>query len=278
MPAALLLYWAGSRVLASVPLAPTGIYEMSVADPLKLIVAISEAWRAVQPALVATAAWLAPLLALAWAAASGLGRNLVLRRYDPSLPFWPLTMMVLQLLRIAGLGASVAAWFTGLRWAARVALGSGIADVDAAPAVEPNLTLYLALVICLSLGVFTLWALLSWVFSMAPLLALAERETIAGSLVRSLRARRLSKKLAEINLVLGIIKLALIVLAMVFSAVPLPFESVMNGTALYAWWAAITLLYFAGSDFFQIVRLVAFLDLLRRQAEPNAGTRLAECR
>ena len=39
---------------------------------------------------------------------------------------------------------------------------------------------------------------------------------------------RLTAKLVEVNLVLGIVKLALIVLAMVFSAIPLPFEADMT--------------------------------------------------
>jgi hypothetical protein len=62
---------------------------------------------------------------------------------------------------------------------------------------------------------------------------------------------------------LGIVKLALVVLAMVFSATPLPFSSVMVGTPLYLWWAAVTLWYFAASDFFQVARLVAFIRFWR---------------
>jgi hypothetical protein len=67
----------------------------------------------------------------------------------------------------------------------------------------------------------------------------------------------------EINLVMGIVKLALVVLAMVFSAIPLPFESVMQGTALYLWWVGVSVLYVIASDFFQVARLVAFVKLWR---------------
>ena len=76
-------------------------------------------------------------------------------------------------------------------------------------------------------------------------------------------------KLVEINLIMGIIKLALVVLAMVFSAVPLPFASVMEGPPLYAWWAIVSLLYLVASDFFQVVRLVAFIQLWRAYAVPG---------
>ena len=62
---------------------------------------------------------------------------------------------------------------------------------------------------------------------------------------------------------MGIIKLALIVLAMVFSATPLPFESVMQGSPLYIWWAGVSVLYLVASDFFQVARLVAFVQFWR---------------
>jgi hypothetical protein len=117
-------------------------------------------------------------------------------------------------------------------------------------------------VIVFSLGVFTVWALLSWVFSIAPLLALVEGLGVGGSLVRSLRLGPLRGKLVEINLVMGIAKIALVVLAMVFSATPLPFADAVSGGTLYAWWAVVTVLYLVASDFFQVARVVAFVDLL----------------
>jgi hypothetical protein len=106
----------------------------------------------------------------------------------------------------------------------------------------------------------------SWVFSIAPLLVLLENRSIGSSLYRSLRLGPLTGKLIEINLIMGIVKLALVVLAMVFSAVPLPFASVMEGPPLYAWWLVVSVLYLVASDFFQVVRLVAFIQLWRAYA------------
>jgi hypothetical protein len=210
-------------------------------------------------------AWLAPLLVLGWSIASGLGRSFVLCRYDPSLPFRPGTLIVLQLLRVLGLAACFAGWFRAVQWAANYSLGA------TSPDSEPNLVLYAALVICLSLGSFTLWALVSWVFSVAPLLALLENRSAWSSLVRSFKLGQLNQKLVEVNLVLGIVKLALIVLAMVLSATPLPFQSVMTGPALYAWWVFVTLLYLAASDLFQVARLVAYVEFWRAEAQPVSG-------
>jgi len=78
-----------------------------------------------------------------------------------------------------------------------------------------------------------------------------------------LRLGPLRGKLVEINLVMGIVKIALIVLAMVFSACPLPFESVTTPEFLAWWWAGVTVLYLVASDFFHVARLVGYLELWR---------------
>ncbi len=252
-PALLLLYYEGAKLLASVPLAATGVYDFSLQDADRATVIIANVWEILTPPLFHLLWWLAPLLGLGWALASGVGRSFVLRRYDPALPFRPLTLSALQTLRVVALGGSFVAWFRAIQWSANNTLYGE----------EPNLVLYFALVICISLGVFTFWAVVSWVFSVAPLIALLENKSATACLARSLRLGPLTSKLVEVNLVLGIVKLALVVLAMVFSATPLPFTSVMVGTPLYLWWAAVTLLYFAASDFFQLARLVAFIRFWR---------------
>ncbi len=128
--------------------------------------------------------------------------------------------------------------------------------------------------ICISLGVFIVWAAASWVFSVAPMLALLENKTIGESLAKSFRLGRLNGKLVEINLVLGIIKLGLVVLAMVLSATPLPFQAEMAGTPLYLWWALVTVLYLAASDLFQVARVVAFVEFWRGRVSETPAQRV----
>jgi hypothetical protein len=70
-------------------------------------------------------------------------------------------------------------------------------------------------------------------------------------------------KLAEINLVMGIVKIALLVLAMVFSAAPLPFVDELGQGALHVVWMASTLFFMVASDYFQVVRLKAFVEFWR---------------
>lgn len=263
-PALALLYFVGAHIYAatSARLAATGIDHLSLLEPMQAAVVASNVFAILWPPVLHAVFWIAPLLLVGWSFASGVGRNVVLRRYDPALPMRPVTMIVLQLLRVLALGGTIVLWFAAIHWAAGYSLRGN----------DPSLVLYFALVICISLGVFSLWALFSWVFSIAPLLALLEQRGVLSSLYRSLWLGPLKGKLVEINLVMGIIKLALVVLAMVFSATPLPFESVVHGSMLYFWWALVTLLYLAASDFFQVARLVAFIQFWRVYQPLHSGS------
>ena len=97
--------------------------------------------------------------------------------------------------------------------------------------------LYCAIAIVTTLGMFTLWAVVSWALSVAPLLAMLRNLGAGASLAAAFRLGPLRSKLVEINLVMGIVKIALIVLAMVFSACPLPFESVATPGFMLRWYA-----------------------------------------
>ncbi len=261
IPLLALLGWTGSRIWteAAARLRATGVFEFSLQNAWQGALQVSDAIDVLKPPALHAAAWILPLAIAAWALASGLGRNAVVRRYRPETPRRPGAMIALQVLRAAALCGTYVVWFAAVRWAANFTLTQSGTSGDLQG--EPNLVLYTAMVIIFSLGIFTVWALLSWVFSIAPLLVLLEDCGVAASLRRSMRLGPLKGKLVEINLVMGIAKLGLIVLAMVFSATPLPFEDVVSGSALYAWWAVVTVLYLVASDFFQVARVVAFVEL-----------------
>lgn len=258
IPLLLVLLWQAQHVYAeaSAQLASGGgldqvISQFSITDPTQAAVISANIYAAFAPPITRLMAWLVPMAIVAWAFVSAAGRNEVLRRYDTNLPRRWFSLSVLQLMRAVFFAGSFWIWFAAIHWSANTTLGGD----------EPNLIGYFALVICLSLGIFTSWALVSWVFSIAPLLVLLENRSVGASLARSFRLGPLSGKLVEINMIMGIIKLALVVLAMVFSACPLPFASAMQGTPLYLWWAGVTVLYLVASDFFQVARLVAFIKL-----------------
>lgn len=255
IPFAALLGWQGWRIYAAsaAKLSSINFNALSIADPMSSAISLANVYAILAPPILHALLWIVPLGLVAWAVTSGIGRSAVLRRYDPSLPRRWGALTLMQLLRVLFLAGSVVFWFAAIRWSASVTLWSA----------SQNIIGYFALVICISLAVFTLWALVSWVFSIAPLLLLLEKRGIASSLARSLRLGPLTAKLIEINFIMGTIKLALMVLAMIWSAIPLPFEAQVQGNSLYAWWAVGTVLYFIISDFFQVARLAAYVEFWR---------------
>jgi hypothetical protein len=118
--------------------------------------------------------------------------------------------------------------------------------------------------IFLTLGFFTLWATISWVVAIAPMLLLLEDCSTGEALARSLKlGKPFSSKLVEVNLVMGIVKIALIVLAMVFSSVLIPFADQLGAGTLYVEWFIVSVLYFIASDYFHVVRLKGFIEFWR---------------
>jgi hypothetical protein len=90
---------------------------------------------------------------------------------------------------------------------------------------------------------------------------LEKRGSALSALGQAIRlGRGFSSKLAEINLVLGIVKLALLVVAMVFSAAPLPFSDELGPDAMHMVAAASAIFFLVANDFFQVVRLKAFVE------------------
>lgn len=258
IPALLLLFFCARRLLTVLFAAHTGIDDFSLQQPVLAAEIVGASYRTILPTSLGLARWAAPLLMAGWAVASGIGRASLLRALVPHGRFRAASLCVLQLLRVCALVLSWCVWFALVRWAAA-------RNVTQIPkGTEPNMVALAAWLICLSLASFIVWALWSWVLSIASVLVVADDRSVVSALRGSVRLGRLTTQLVEVNLVLGIVKLALIVLAMVFSAIPLPFEAQMNGTALYIWWAAVGVWYLAAADFFQVARLAAFVEFWQR--------------
>ncbi len=266
IPTWLLLWKLVTRILAETPLNMPALRAMTVTNPLRASETLAEAMALLLPAISKVAVWLGPLLIFVWVIWSSLGRTVVLRRVDRSLHARPLTLMALQAIRMVALAGSFVVWFLCVEWAARMTVTDPLSQGG-----EPNLVGYFALAIISTLGLFTLWALVSWVLSVAPLLAMLCDVGVSGSLRAAFRLGPLKGKLVEINLVMGIVKIALMVLALVFSATPLPFESVATPEFLWCWWIGVAVLYFIASDFFHVARLVGYLQLWRAYERPDAS-------
>ena len=262
-----LLWWKGTAIVAGVTggrsnLASLGLDQLTIMDPLGATTRVATASGLLLPSILSAARWVAPLLLVVWLLVSTIGRTLVLRRVDRSMRVRPVTLGMLQLIRVLALGANLLVWVLLLSWA-----GSTAVTAPLAAGRPPELVEYFAIVIVGTLSLFSLWAVGSWVFSLAPLVAIRRGLGVTASLRASVGRGPIRLKLVEINLVMGIVKIALIVLAMVLSACPLPFESVTTPTFLLNWTLGVAVLYLLASDFFHVARLVAYLELWKIYAE-----------
>ncbi len=245
--------WIQMRhIFAELPPESTGLNTLDPSNPWVSSIKLAAAWDMYRPHVVSVLQWLAPIVAIAWIVLSALGRNLVLKRMEPRVPFRPLALIALQAAWLGVLVLTGWAWFRSVGWAAATHIGTGD---------EPDLVGYTMWVIILTLGFFTLWALVSWAVTIAPMLVLLENCSPITALARSLRlGKPFTSKLVEINLVMGIVKLALLVVAMVFSSVLIPFSEEVGAGALHLEWIIVSLFYFIASDYFQVVRLKGFVE------------------
>lgn len=254
------------KILAAYPLANSGFNSLDKLDPWVATVQLVSVWSYYQPHIFALLRWLIPLAAVAWVIASGVGRSILLMRLQSNMHskprFRPGAFISLQAAWMALLALTIFGWYRAIQWAAATHITAG---------GEPDLIGYFVWAIFLSLGFFTAFALISWAVSVAPLLMLLEGLSALSALGQSFRlGKRFTSKLAEINMVMGIVKLALIVLAMVFSAAPLPFSDELGPGALHVVTAGAFIFYLVANDFFQVVRLKAFIEFWKIFRGPSA--------
>jgi hypothetical protein len=172
---------------------------------------------------------------------------------------------VLGVLRAALLTGAWGLW-VWVVWKAGVIAITG----PAARGGEPDVVLYSAMLICGSLFVYVLWAVVSWPLQLAPLLAMQRDLGVGASLREALRSTAARGKVIEINLVMTIVKIAVLVLGMVFSACPLPFANVESQIFLTCWWTGVMLIYLAVLDYFHVVHAAADLWLWRAYDFPDS--------
>lgn len=240
------------QIAVAVPPESAGLNNLDAQNPWVAVVQLGNVWTRYQPHVAAVFYWLAPAAALVWIVISGLGRGLVLARLEHGVRFRPMAMMVFQTGWLAVLAVTLWGWFGCIQWVAATHIP---ADGEA------DLVGFSIWAIFLSLGFFSMWALVSWPLTIAPLLVLLEGRSAGAAFVESFKlGKGFTSKLMEINLVMGIVKLMLIVLAMVFSAAPLPFSDQLGPDAMHVVWAGSALFFLIASDYFHVVRLKSFIE------------------
>jgi hypothetical protein len=263
LPVLVVCWIEARRILMALPPESAGLTGINPQDPWVAAVQLNHAWGLYRPEVVSVLGWLVPVAAVAWVVISALGRSVVLWRLV-SASGRPVRMranglmgmMVLQAAWLVVMGAMVGAWAWAMAWA-------GATNISGTGG-EPDLVGYSMWAIFLTLGFYTAWALVSWPVGIAPVLMVMEECSAAQALGRSVRlGKAFTSKVVEINLVMGIVTLALIVLAMVLSAAPLPFSDQLGPDALHVLWAVAAVAYLIASDYFKVVRLKSFVEFTR---------------
>ncbi len=240
------------HVVAQLSPGEAGLRNIDAQNPWIAAGQLSRAFAKYEPLVVHELRWLIPIAVLAWIVISSIGRNLALKQMDARVRLRPLAMMVLQTAWLALFGSVCWGWFRAVSWAAAAHFPAG---------AEPDLIGLSIWLIFLSLAFFTVWALLGWIVSVAPVLMLLEGRSAVSALGMTTRlGKTFTSELFEIGMVMGIVNLALIVLAMVLSAAPLPFSDQLGADALHVVWAGAAVFYLVAHDYFQLVRLKCFVE------------------
>ncbi|MBS1803344.1 MAG: hypothetical protein JST28_08245 [Acidobacteria bacterium] len=252
----LLVCWTRlQHVLAILTPEDSGIASINAQNPWIAAGELSRAWWQYQPLVARELHLIGPIAAVVWILVSAFGRNLSLKIAEPRIRFRPLSMIVLQTAWLIVFGGICWGWLRTIGW---------VAVTHFSRAGEPDLIGFAIWLIFLSLGFFTIWALLGWIVSVAPVLMLMEERSPTSALRLTFKlGRPFTSELFEIGMVMGIVSLALIVVAMVLSAAPLPFSDVLGPSSLHVVWAGATVFYLIAHDYFQIVRLRCFVQFWR---------------
>ncbi len=244
-----------NHVFTVLPLDAAGWNEVDGQNPWVAVRQIDVIVDKYEPIVYAAFHWLLPLGVVAWIVFSGVGRAMVLRAMEPGAKFRPIPLIAVQTVWVALLSGTLWFWFHVMQWVALTHIQQ--------PA-EAELVGYAQWLIFFSLGIFSLWAIISWPAAVAPILVLKEDRGALGALGAGFRlGKKFTNQLMEIGLVMGIVKLALIVLTMVLSAAPLPFSDQLGPEALHVVTMAAIIFFFVASDYFHVVRLKAMLEFWR---------------
>ena len=272
IPLLLVIWQQVQRIAAETPPDSVGLDKLVLTNPWLSSHLLANAAEVYAPAATSVLGGLVPAGLVVWSVISGLGRTVILARMARQtdgggagfLRRVP-AVIALQLIWAVAFVGVMRLWLHTLAWDAHEHL------ISATGAAEPDLEGFLIWLILISLALYVLWAAVSWVLTVAPIVLLWERRSLLGALGRSFRlGREFSSKLAEINLVMQIVRIALLVLALVFSSAPLPFSDQLGADSLHQLYQGIVVMWLIASDYFHVVRLKSFVELWRMYGSAGA--------
>lgn len=133
---------------------------------------------------------------------------------------------------------------------------------------EPDLLLYLAIVLIALPLIIIVWSILNWVLSLAPLFAVQEQKGTFASLAATFRSLRANARAYwSISGVYGTARGAALLAVIVLGV----FLGILgNNTIILALLIALMLAYFVLADFLYVARLAAYLKIIEQNSSPVA--------
>lgn len=209
-------------------------------------------WRVICVALAA----LAPALAIAWLIAATWGRSATLRILQQNSAFR--VVAVSHVLRI------VLVLLSGLATAFVIAGAAFLSTRFSANPSEPNLALYLLIVLVALPVVVIAWAALNWVLSLVPLFSVQGKNRAFASLAAALRSLRLNRSdYWSVSGVYGTLR-AIALVAVI--ALGLILGAFGENWIVVASLIALVLVYFAFADLLYIARLAGYLQIVEQSS------------
>ncbi len=82
VPALLVLWYEGQKILRETPVDFAALRNMTVLDPMGSAATLAKAMEALLSPVLRVVLWLAPVMVVAWVVMAAVGRTVVLRRVD----------------------------------------------------------------------------------------------------------------------------------------------------------------------------------------------------
>src|SRR5215469_8688749 len=258
--ATLILFLSSLSVLGSIHVSQTDRAAWRSNNPTLMAQALAGVLTESGFSVLRQAVWVLPAISLLWCVFGAAGRAATLTRLSSSDVSFRSTLVLhcsrALVMWIAGAGL-VGALFMSARISMRGA--------------EPDLLLYYALAFWSAVLIGGLWATANWYLSVAGLCCLKSGDGFLKSTGQAVRlARRQGGELGGISLIFGVVRL--VVLAIAFVLCVLPSSLMTTAPREYtAWVIAVSLVYFAVTDFLYVSRMAAYLIVAAPEGELQTG-------
>ena len=263
---ATVLLWLGARAfIAGVKFSEGDGQALRGHDPTIIAAALTHILQqpGVMQSLCLIAASVAVPSAIVWITAATFGRAATLKRLIPG---GTVNLKAILGLNIARAGLLFVATFSWWLWMVACSF------VVMSPGETLN-ALYLLLALMVLPVIGTLWGLLNWLLSLAPIVVSHPAGTAWNAYTETVGiVRKFRGKFASVSTWLGLPRLAAMVITLIFAIIILiATDSVVIGTVALA---ILSLVYCAFADYLYVVRLAAYAQIARELPIATAATPL----